>query len=207
MTVSDRSWDRLIESDVGNEGHRLYGGAQYHRVIREFCLAVKCLRLPSISDDEIANAAGMGTTHDGVNFLHAACVIALEKARISFEPMLEALRFRVTHVMERLCPVTEYMLRETEERSKLSKSLRGDNNHVDAKGSSTEFSGATDISQNPQFRQLLRSIFDKFVQQCSDSVCILLLRYLLPSALSIGLTLCAVVWLPCIPKGDGQDSR
>jgi hypothetical protein len=32
---------------------------------------------------------GMGDVHDGVNFMRAACVIAVEKAKASFEPMLE----------------------------------------------------------------------------------------------------------------------
>ena len=31
----------------------------------------------------------MGDVHDGVNFMRAACVIAVEKAKASFEPMLE----------------------------------------------------------------------------------------------------------------------
>jgi hypothetical protein len=33
--------------------------------------------------------SGMGDVHDGVNFMRAACVIAVEKAKASFEPMLE----------------------------------------------------------------------------------------------------------------------
>ena len=31
----------------------------------------------------------MGDVHDGVNFMRAACVIAVEKAQQSFEPVLE----------------------------------------------------------------------------------------------------------------------
>ena len=166
ISVSERTWDRLIDVEVGNKEHRLYGGSQYHRTLREFHLASKCLRLPTITEDEIANAAGVGEIHDGVNFLHAACVIALEKARVSFEPLLEALRVRVTHAMDRLCPVTEYMLRETGERAKIStQSFREE----DSDGS---FKGAADISQNPQFQQLIRNIFEKFVAHCSRTVSI-----------------------------------
>jgi len=168
MAVSDRTWERLIAGEVGHQDSRLYGGAQYHRTIREFNLATKCLRLPTITEDEIANAAGMGTTHDGVNFLHAACVIALEKARVSFEPLLEALRFRSAHVMERLCPVTEYMLRETKEQYKISTHKFFD--EVDSSEGSTDGANrATDIAQNPQFRQLVRQIFEKFVKNCSEN--------------------------------------
>jgi hypothetical protein len=166
VSVSDRTWDRLVDEEVGNKEHRLYGGSQYHRTLREFHLASRCLRLPSITEDEIANAAGIGDTHDGVNFLHAACVIALEKARLSFEPLLEALRVRVTHVMDRLCPVTEYMLRETQERAKVSTAYKNEGRGE----SDSEVKGAADIAQNPQFRQLIRTVFDRFVTQCSSSV-------------------------------------
>ena len=80
--------------------------------------------------------AGMGDVHDGVNFMRSACVIAVEKAQSSFDPMLEvqdtashavadltvdvscvvglvtqALRHRMVHIMRRLFPIVEYMLR------------------------------------------------------------------------------------------------
>ena len=168
MAVSDRTWDRLVETEVGHKNHRLYGGSQYHRTLREFHLAAKCLRLPSIGEDEIANAAGLGESHDGVNFLHAACVIALEKARVSFEPMLYSLQIRMTHVMDRLCPVAEYMLREGRDRAKLTTSLE------EYEGTTGDEHGSVgqqmDISQNPQFRNLIRTIFERFVRKCSDSV-------------------------------------
>lgn len=32
-----------------------------------------------VTEDEIANAAGVSDMHDGVNFMRAACVIAVEK--------------------------------------------------------------------------------------------------------------------------------
>jgi hypothetical protein len=173
MAVSDRTWDRLISTEVGNREHRLYGGAQYHRAMREFNLATRCLRLPTITEDEIANAAGVGDAHDGVNFLRAACVIALEKARTTFDPLLESMRLRLTHIMSKACPVSEYILVQKKERTS---SLYGYgaidkfNRMDDSKGPNT----STDIAQNPQFRQLVRTIYEKFVQKCSESVCDLL---------------------------------
>ena len=108
--VPAERWERIMDDEVGNAHHRLFGGAQYHRALREFTLAVRLMKTPVISEDEIANAAGVGDMHDGVNFMRAACVIAVEKARSSFEPLLEALRHRTTHIMKRLYPITEYML-------------------------------------------------------------------------------------------------
>jgi len=164
MAVSDRTWERLVRDEVGHSQHRLYGGSQYHRCLREFNLATKCLRLPTITEDEIANAAGVGDTHDGVNFLHAACTIALQKARDSFEPMLEAFRVRVMHVMERLCPVAEYVIQNNQEwHHRTTKFF----DHVDTNGDGRL--SKNDVASNPQFRQLVRKVFEKFVRKCSDS--------------------------------------
>ena len=109
--VQSETWQRLLELEVGNCHHRLYGGAQYHRALREFGVAVRHMSTPTVSEDEIANAAGMGDIHDGVNFMRAACVIAVEKAKSSFDPMLEALRSRAVHIMHRLFPIVEFMVR------------------------------------------------------------------------------------------------
>jgi hypothetical protein len=162
MVVSSRTWERLVLSEVGNAEHRLFGGAQYHRVLREFTLATRCLRLPAVSEDEIANAAGLGDRHDGVNFLRAACMIAVEKAQTSFDPMLEALRMRCVHIMGKMYFVSEYMLRQKRERNLYSYPglVRND-------GAPTS---ETDITQNNLFRQLVRTIYEKFTQKCSDSV-------------------------------------
>ncbi|CAM9589219.1 unnamed protein product, partial [Discosporangium mesarthrocarpum] len=77
--VDSDNWERLMEMEVGNGNHKLFGGAQYHRAIREFNLAVRHMNPPEVTEDEIANAAGIGDMHDGVNFMRAACVIAVEK--------------------------------------------------------------------------------------------------------------------------------
>ncbi|KAG5186216.1 hypothetical protein JKP88DRAFT_309594, partial [Tribonema minus] len=109
--VDGDKWERLMEVEVGNTNHRLVGGAQYHRVLREFAFAVRHMPSPEITDDEIANAAGIGDMHDGVNFMRAACVIAVEKARLGFDPLLESLRVRAVHVLKRLFAVVEHMLK------------------------------------------------------------------------------------------------
>ncbi len=168
MSITDRSWMRLVATEVGNQNHRLYGGAQYHRVMREFNLATRCLRLPTISEDEIANSAGMGANHDGVNFLRAACVISLEKARNSFDPLLDALRIRMTHVMARNCPISEYMLNHKKERA--ANSYGYANRGAFGLDNTANGSKISDITQNTQFLQLVRTIYDKFVQDNAQKV-------------------------------------
>jgi len=166
LAVSDRTWDRLVENEVGNSNHRLYGGAQYHRTMREFNLAAKCLRLPAITEDEIANAAGVGDVHDGVNFLRAACVIALEKAQTSFDPLLESLKIRMCHVLGKVSSISEYILIQKKDRS-IQHYSYFENTRYGNNGQNKD--NASDITQNPQFRQLVRTIYEKFVLKCSDS--------------------------------------
>ena len=117
------------------------------------------MRLPIITEDEIANAAGVGDTHDGVNFLRAACVISIFKAQASFDPFLDTLKARCCHVMNKLVPVCEYMIRQ--------KDLVSSSPIMD-----TKFKSKADVTQNPQFRQLVKTIFEDFVDKCSDSVCL-----------------------------------
>ncbi|CAM9399954.1 unnamed protein product, partial [Pylaiella littoralis] len=109
--VDPDQWERMMEIEVGNGENKLFGGAQYHRALREFNFAIRHMNAPEVSEDEIANAAGISDMHDGVNFMRAACVIAVEKARTSFEPALDALRVRTVHVMKRLFGVVEHMLK------------------------------------------------------------------------------------------------
>lgn len=99
-----------LDQSVGHASASLYGGAQYRRAMREFAVAVRHLSLPELDTDEIANALGVGDVHDGADLVRAACVIAVDKARRSFEPQLETLAVRVSHVMRRLPPVLEYII-------------------------------------------------------------------------------------------------
>lgn len=138
-------WQRALEIEVGDSKRRLYGGAQYHRAIREFMVAVRNMKSPPISEDEIANAAGVGDVHDGVNFMRAACIIAVEKAKQSFEPVLDSLRHRTVHIMRRLYPIIESTLTNTR------RSSTDGNPHIDA--------------NNGPFKEIIRRVFDKFVDE------------------------------------------
>ena len=95
---------------VPNADMRLFGGAQYHRALEEYRLAVSGVRCPAVNREEIINACGMDEVHDGVNYTRTACVIAVAKAREAFEPFLHQLGFRLAHVMRRLLPISMYLL-------------------------------------------------------------------------------------------------
>ena len=162
QTQLSESWQRVLDLEVGNADHKLFGGAQYHRAIREFTLAVRHMPTPVVSEDEIANAAGMGDRHNGVNFMRAACVIAMEKAQMSFEPMLEALRCRLEHVMKRLYPVVMELVEKNAHYYHAS-SLLGGSAGAGAEADAAA-AAALDAHSAP-FQQVMRSIYDKFVEQ------------------------------------------
>ncbi|CAA6660413.1 unnamed protein product [Spirodela intermedia] len=95
-----------------NAGMRLYGGAQYHRAMAEFRLVVGNTKCPPITREEIVNACGVEDIHDGTNYSRTACVIAVAKARDTFEPFLHQLGSRLLHILKRLLPISVYLLQK-----------------------------------------------------------------------------------------------
>ncbi|XP_039835821.1 dynamin-like protein ARC5 isoform X2 [Panicum virgatum] len=101
---------QLPNKMMPNAGMRLYGGAQYHRAMAEFRLVVGSIKCPPITREEIVNACGVEDIHDGTNYSRTACVIAVAKARDTFEPFLHQLGFRLLYILKRLIPISVYLL-------------------------------------------------------------------------------------------------
>ncbi|XP_020887588.1 dynamin-like protein ARC5 isoform X2 [Arabidopsis lyrata subsp. lyrata] len=97
---------------IPNAGMRLYGGAQYHRAMAEFRFLVGAIKCPPITREEIVNACGVEDIHDGTNYSRTACVIAVAKARETFEPFLHQLGARLLHILKRLLPISVYLLQK-----------------------------------------------------------------------------------------------
>ncbi|XP_016462972.1 dynamin-like protein ARC5 isoform X2 [Nicotiana tabacum] len=97
---------------IPNAGMRLYGGAQYHRAMAEFRFVVGGIKCPPITREEIVNACGVEDIHDGTNYSRTACVIAVAKARDTFEPFLHQLGCRLLHILKRLLPIAVYLLQK-----------------------------------------------------------------------------------------------
>ncbi|VAI15060.1 unnamed protein product [Triticum turgidum subsp. durum] len=104
---------QLPNKMMPNAGMRLYGGAQYHRAMAEFRLVVGSIKCPLITREEIVNACGVEDIHDGTNYSRTACVIAVAKARDTFEPFLHQLSFRLLYILKRLSPISVFLLRRT----------------------------------------------------------------------------------------------
>ncbi|CBI20008.3 unnamed protein product, partial [Vitis vinifera] len=97
---------------IPNAGMRLYGGAQYHRAMAEFRFVVGGIKCPPITREEIVNACGVEDIHDGTNYSRTACVIAVAKARDTFEPFLHQLGCRLLHILKRLLPISVFLLQK-----------------------------------------------------------------------------------------------
>ncbi|KAI5356126.1 hypothetical protein L3X38_009021 [Prunus dulcis] len=97
---------------IPNAGMRLYGGAQYHRAMAEFRFLAGGIKCPPITREEIVNACGVEDLHDGTNYSRTACVIAVAKARDTFEPFLHQLGCRLLHILKRLLPISVYLLQK-----------------------------------------------------------------------------------------------
>jgi len=99
-----------VPENLPNAHMRLFGGAQFHRAMAEFRLAIGQMQCPDITREEIANACGVDDFHDGVNYMRTACVIAVTKSREIFEPFIHQLGARLSHVLRRLLPIAIYLL-------------------------------------------------------------------------------------------------
>ncbi len=151
-------WHEIIEREVGNNHHKLFGGAQILRAFREFTIAVRHMQSPMVSEDEIANAAGIGEAHNGVNFMRAACVIAMDKAQQSFDPLLEALHHRMEHVMKRTFPIIQHLIRA-------SPVFQQTSIFSSSSSSSAANSAAFVLDPNHrQFQETVRRIYDTFIE-------------------------------------------
>ncbi|KAA3482569.1 dynamin-like protein ARC5 isoform X2 [Gossypium australe] len=89
---------QLPHKIIPNSGMRLYGGAQYHRAMAEFRFIVGGIKCPPITREEIVNACGVEDIHDGTNYSRTACVIAVSKARDTFEPFLHQVKSDISYL-------------------------------------------------------------------------------------------------------------
>lgn len=135
--------------------YRLFGGAQYHRALKEFNQCVRTLPLPRMTAEDVANAAGMASEHDGADYMRAACVIAMEKAKETFDPILNALEYRADYIMKRVFPIVSHLLTDQE-----NKMLKSKSNTAISRGASSFI-----LNKMKPFQRLLQRIYDRFVEE------------------------------------------
>ena len=88
--------------EVDGAGAKLFGGAQYHRLLRELHVATRALPPVAVSDEDVANALGVGAQHDSLHVGRAVCQIALHRSAKQLHDVLRALFERLRYIMGRM---------------------------------------------------------------------------------------------------------
>jgi hypothetical protein len=90
---------------------RLYGGAQYHRVLRYYHHLLLTAPLPRITDDEVALLTNSITdVHDASDLMRAVALLVQQKLELVMEDILADMTRRLLYVMERQWELVEYSM-------------------------------------------------------------------------------------------------
>jgi hypothetical protein len=91
---------------------KLYGGAQYHRVLRYYHhLFLTVPLLPSITEDEIALLTdGITDVHDASDLMRAVALLVQSRLELIMEDVLADMTRRLLYVMERQWELVEYSM-------------------------------------------------------------------------------------------------
>lgn len=101
----------LVEISVRNQDYKLYGGAQYDRVLAEFETVAHSIEFPpETTVSEVATALGQNELNNVANYEWAASDIAQVKSQENFEPLVDVLGARISYIAKRLFELTETVL-------------------------------------------------------------------------------------------------
>jgi hypothetical protein len=90
---------------------RLYGGAQYHRVLRYYHHLFLTVPLPTITEDEVALLTnGITDVHDASDLMRAVALLVQHKLELVMEDILADMTRRLLYVMERQWELVEYSM-------------------------------------------------------------------------------------------------
>ena len=96
---------------VENSDKRLFGIAQFNRLMSELRHVMSMNKCTDITREEIINACGIDDVHDGVNYTRVACIVATSKARDSVEPYVHQLGFRAAHIAKRMLEIVYFLMK------------------------------------------------------------------------------------------------
>ncbi|KAL3792591.1 hypothetical protein HJC23_005561 [Cyclotella cryptica] len=90
---------------------KLYGGAQYHRVLRYYHHMFLTVPLPPITDDEVALLTnGITEVHDASDLMRAVALLVRQKMEIVMEDVLADMTRRLLYVLDRQWEMVEYSM-------------------------------------------------------------------------------------------------
>ncbi|KAL6077942.1 Dynamin like protein [Balamuthia mandrillaris] len=134
---------------------KLYGGQQFERLLAEFKAVADHQKLPDISMDDIATAAGINKLNNIPNYAWAASDLAQQKAREELVPLIEQTCRRAVYVLLRLTDIVEKIV--DSRRNAKWQTGSHDPTSVDV----------NDIDMYPFFTYHVKDLYNKFVELCS----------------------------------------
>lgn len=167
--------------DIASAGHRVYGGAQYERLLTEFEYVAHSREFPPASANEVASAVGGVARGHSIPALEAAASdIVQHKALAAFRPLLDVLLARASYVASRLFDIALAVMCPSSSPSSSSSATTA---MVAAQQPqlplfSSSFSAMHDWSRLVRFEQFitqLRSVYEGFVAhtvaECRTKLC------------------------------------
>jgi len=133
---------------------RLYGGQQFERLLAEFKAVSDHQKLPEVTMDDIATAAGINKLNNIPNYAWAACDLAQQYSREELAPLIDQAVKRATHTLRRLPDIVDRML-EARRRGRLE-------------GGWMPAAGSTDVNNidmYPFFTYHVKDLFNKFLER------------------------------------------
>eukprot|EP01126_Amoeba_proteus_P010719 TRINITY_DN1421_c0_g1_i17.p1 TRINITY_DN1421_c0_g1~~TRINITY_DN1421_c0_g1_i17.p1 ORF type:complete len:379 (+),score=74.31 TRINITY_DN1421_c0_g1_i17:1585-2721(+) len=95
-----------VNYDIQNANFKLYGGAQYERLLNEFEFVAHSIEFPVTSINEVASALGTSKSHNVPLFEAAASDIVQAKAKKVLLPLISLLLSRCSFIMNHLFDIT-----------------------------------------------------------------------------------------------------
>jgi len=90
---------------------KLYGGAQYHRVLRYYHHMFLTVPLPPITDNEVALLTnGITEVHDASDLMRAVALLVRHKMEMVMEDVLDDMTRRLLYVLDRQWEMVEYSM-------------------------------------------------------------------------------------------------
>ena len=173
--------------DIAGAGRRVYGGAQYERLLTEFEYVAHSRELPPASANEVASAVGGVARGHSIPALEAAASdIVQHKALAAFGPLLDVLLARASYVASRLfdialavmCPSSSPYSSATTAMAAAAQQQQQQLTPLFLSSSSASAGAAHDWSRLVRFEQFvtqLRSVYEGFVARtaakCRAKLC------------------------------------
>lgn len=142
------------ENDIPNKDFKIYGGAQYYRLMSEFSLIAHSIEFPKTSLNEVVSCLGISKSHNVPSYETAASDIVQIKTRTTLIPLASIVLKRCIYIMKRLFDIAYAIISSKHKSSSPSSFIQiGEEDNYSV------------ISEYEQFGNVLRSVYDDFVKR------------------------------------------